>query len=490
MSDAVINDWCDEHLPQMYTPSIFDSDEQEEAVLSRIDDLLETEVLPFMEEPDEVFEAVHDAALTWLEEHHYILMGLSADTEDKPARMDEDKPARMDESDLNDWCDDHLPHLYNPSMFDKEDISHVVWDALDELLDNEVLPFIEDASAIREEILEAAEVWFTEHHAALINAHAKPVSPEQIAAILNRPQVPQHTPEWYAERYVGLTASEYKALFCGSRGALLRSKLAGLTATATATSTQSRTPVAISMENGEMNATLWGHRFEPVVRDIYELEVAGVDTVCDTLGRLTHLSIPWLKASPDGLVVRGPLAGRIVEIKAPKTRVPGEFVPDEYWMQMQVQMEVMDLDAVDFLEAQFTQRHETMIDDSDKLLMNLAPWKGRIRVFGHLHDNTSWVYRYSRPAKNLEESLFDTTVPLPTMPLLEDSIWWISGWFPRTVLRDTQWWTDVGLPAGEQFWVDVHAAPLTLSSSSTPIVVERVQWMGRATVEDENEEEL
>ena len=512
-----LNDWCDEHLPQLYTPCMFENEEVEENVWCAVDDLLEMEVLPFVENPSDVYDTVCDAAQIWFEELHDALADDESMAEsEESCRSDSPEPDTEPDTEpdmdpdmdpdemeaINDWCDEHLPLLYNTSMFDYEDVADDVWCAIDDLLETEVLPFMKNPSDIQAAVSDAAQTWFTEHHDALLESLESPVAPERITALLERPQIEQHTPEWYAERGSCLTASEIKALFCGSRGTLLRSKVAairhsqcaGPTPTPHATVQSSHTPVAISMDNGEMVATVWGHRFEPVVRDIYELEIAGVDTVCDTLGRLTHATVPWLKASPDGLVVRGSLAGRVVEIKAPKTRVPGAFVPDDYWFQMQVQMEVMDMDAVDFLEAQFKQRRASSladVSDSDSDLDRAdclaANWKGRIRVYGFIHDSSTWVYRYSRPVEDIEDASFDAVVPLPSMPLLEDTVWWLAGWFPRTVLRDRPWWAEIGWPAAEQFWADVQAAVLASGSGpdsgphATTLVVERVQWMGRAS---------
>jgi hypothetical protein len=259
-------------------------------------------------------------------------------------------------------------------------------------------------------------------------------------------------------------------------------------------------PVSVAQTDGEMVATSWGHRFESVTRDIYELELAGVGCVCDTLGRFQHQIVEWLSASPDGVVVSGPLAGRLVEIKSPKTRQPGDFVPTEYYVQMQIQMEVCDVDAVDFIEAQFAQRpvihlpaapvapatapSSSPLAPEDAAAVAAARWKGRIRVFGVLNDSSTWCYRYSTPVEDLE----DAVIPAGPegMPLLEESVWWLTGWFPRTVLRNRNWWEETGWPAAQMFWAEVQSlrdmdGPAAAEvSSANDNVISHIGWAGRS----------
>jgi putative phage-type endonuclease len=270
--------------------------------------------------------------------------------------------------------------------------------------------------------------------------------------------VTQHSADWYSQRRNRLTASEFAQILDGRRGALLRQKLRHDEITFMAAS-----PVGIAQPDGEMNATTWGHRFEPITRRIYELEIAGVGTVCDTLGRFTHSTIPWLSASPDGVVMSGSLQGRLVEIKSPKTRKPGKYVPFEYYVQMQVQMEVCDVDSVEFVEAQFAQKPMDAMTIGYLSALAKARWKGEIEVRGNLEDSSTWRYRYTEPVEDSYEATFpdskDSTESQdsPNNSVLEHSAWWLTGWYPRTVLRNREWWRTVGQPAAEKFWAEVSA---------------------------------
>ena len=362
-----------------------------------------------------------------------------------------------------DWCDEYLPELYDPAMFDEEETSEAVWEAVEKLAADTVLEYIDDATEreeLSDEITEAARDWFRAHHDLVLES----ITAAPPTALLSRPQIAQHSADWYAQRSQRLTASEFSQILDGRRAALMRTKLFP----SSTDEVRTRAPVGIAQPDGELPPTTWGHRFERLTRQIYEQEIAGPGTVCDTLGRFQHVTYPWLSASPDGVVLSGPVAGRLVEIKSPKSRRPGEFVPNDYYAQMQIQMEVCDVDAVDFIEAQFAQRPLRLAAFGDDPLpaaaedgpaIAAARWKGRIQVWGHPEDPSSWCYRYTAPVEDLEDATWDDSEPEPAAPaiLLEDSVWWLTGWYPRTVLRNRVWWEETAWPAAAQFWAELES---------------------------------
>lgn len=373
-------------------------------------------------------------------------------------------------SDIETWCDESLPDLYDEGMFDYEEISEEVWEGV-----SQAMGFLEDAFSDEEErdsmedtLIEAARDWFRAHHnlqLELIN----PLSADEIHGLCSRPQTAQHSADWYSQRRNRLTASEFSQILDGRRGALLRQKVAPVVA---ATDRPFASPVGIAQPDGDMNATTWGHRFESVVRDIYEQELAGPGAVNDSLGRFTHQLIPWISASPDGIVTKGPLAGRLLEIKAPKSRQPGDFVPPEYYIQMQVQMEVCDVDVVDFVEAQFAQRPVAALTVEDKQAIQKASWKGRIEVRGTLENP---FYCYTKAVEELEDAIFSNETEAP---LLEQTVWWLVGWYPRTVLRNKIWWQTIGWPNAELFWAEVLS--LREVAPKTDFIEHVGGWMGQA----------
>jgi hypothetical protein len=385
-------------------------------------------------------------------------------------------PDTTDTNEMMEWCDEHLPELYHISMFDSEDVNEEVWDSVDALLAPLAGPMSEES---HETLTEMIHQWFSTHHQLMLEHLLVPVEEAKLQLLIQQRQTPQHTAEWYSEKAHCLSASEFRDILTGSRGALLRKKLAllfGLDEGRSGGNT-----IGISQEDGTMNPTTWGHRFEPIIRAIYEEEISGTNTVLDNLGRFRHAdpTRSWLRASPDGIVLRGPLAGRLVEIKAPKSRQPGQFVPDDYWVQMQVQAEVLDLEAVEFVEAQFQQRHTAEMTEVDKEACTSAKWKGTLQVVGvNPMDMATWHYEYTKPT---EDELIS---PLPTQPpqetVLEHTTWWLTGFYPRTVLRDRDWWATVGCPAADRFWAELmekqKEGPPKMDERE--VTVEKEGWMG------------
>jgi putative phage-type endonuclease len=368
--------------------------------------------------------------------------------------------------DLAAWCDLYLPTVYNHGLFDDEETTDEVWESVSRMIDEFIeASQIQDSESFKESLLDTAGDWFRNLRDVEIEG-LESVPAAQIQAIIDAPQTIQHSADWYTQRRNRLTASEFYQILTGSRERLLKSKLE------VQGDRPAMSPVALAQPDGEMVATSWGHRFEPVVRDIYELETGS--TVFDRLGRFTHRDYKWFSASPDGIVTKGSTAGRLIEIKAPKNRQPGTYVPAEYYVQMQVQMEVTDLEAVDFIEAQFDQVltysavHEV---DQVEHIHEGCTWTGQINVYGVLEDSTSWSYAYSRPVKSKSE----IQMPPSDLPLLESSIWTLKAWFPRTVLRNRTWWDTVGRPEAELFWAEVLSRR-DLPSAST---IEHVGgWLG------------
>jgi hypothetical protein len=136
-----------------------------------------------------------------------------------------------------------------------------------------------------------------------------------------------------------------------------------------------------------MSPVSWGIRFEPVVKQILEHTFH-----CKIFepGRITHPDKPRLAASADGIFEESEdpnQVGRLVEIKCPYTRAIGGEIPIDYWIQMQIQMEVCDLDECDFIETKFTEyetEHEYFNDTSEIV-------RGIIIVF--IKDN-DFFYKY------------------------------------------------------------------------------------------------
>ena len=277
---------------------------------------------------------------------------------------------------------------------------------------------------------------------------------EKIRSILERPQVAQRTEQWYIEGLKYLTGSQFSQLFASPymRGQMVLEK-AGLTPPAQ----RSNRLVCTIEETGPFD---WGIRFEPVVRAVYMdlTKTAVVD-----VGRLYHQTLGNLAASPDGLVVEAEPGsdrlgsasrlGRLVEYKAPPTRKLQQKIPKEYYMQMQVQMEVADIDACDYCEVKFYSPYkgkmaEPMPGSDGK---HYRGWIALIMRDGMLDRYEYSPFGVEGEAWSAELALTETERVYELIP------WVMDEYYLETVARDRAWWASV-MPIVNAFWTDVEGA--------------------------------
>lgn len=92
--------------------------------------------------------------------------------------------------------------------------------------------------------------------------------------------------------------------------------------------------------------TDWGNKFEPIAVKFYEF--LKEEKVIE-IGLVVHSKFEWLGASPDGLL----MSGNLLEIKCPFTRNITNDIPNHYWIQIQIQLEVCNMEYCDYLECDF-----------------------------------------------------------------------------------------------------------------------------------------
>jgi putative phage-type endonuclease len=164
---------------------------------------------------------------------------------------------------------------------------------------------------------------------------------EKLNYLLNVPQPEQRTAEWYNFRYRYLTASSiWKAFISDStRNQLIFDKCKPLNI-----EKYSHTSTDSPMH--------WGHKYEPVSVQLYELLY---QTKISDFGCIPHKTLHYLAASPDGIntLETSQRYGRMLEIKNIVNREIDGIPKMEYWIQMQLQMEVCNLNECDFLETRF-----------------------------------------------------------------------------------------------------------------------------------------
>lgn len=159
-----------------------------------------------------------------------------------------------------------------------------------------------------------------------------------INILKNKPQPDQKSDEWYTKRKNMITASNLWKIFKSesTRNSIIYEKC----------NINSKPP---QYYGGPME---WGNKYEPVSVMVYENMYK---TKVDDFGCITHDKYEYIGASPDGINIDHNSAhyGRMLEIKNIVNRHITGIPKEEYWIQMQIQMETCNLEYCDFFETRF-----------------------------------------------------------------------------------------------------------------------------------------
>jgi len=224
--------------------------------------------------------------------------------------------------------------------------------------------------------------------------------------VRNLPQPVQRTKEWYELRHNLITASNaYKCFESQSmQNQIIFEKCQPLKVfeeIETETDKQ-LIETTIPQPNStfvNVNTTLhWGQKYEPLSVLIYE-HLYG--TKIEDFGCIAHTKYSFLGASPDGIVVNkeSDRFGRMLEIKNIVNREITGIPKKEYWIQMQLQMEVWNLNECDFLETKFVE-YENYIDYCEDINTNTNisvtrdnSSKGIIMYFSSSEGTPLYIYK-------------------------------------------------------------------------------------------------
>ena len=266
----------------------------------------------------------------------------------------------------------------------------------------------------------------------------------KVEAIKLLPQIEQRTEAWYRQYAELLTASEFASLFQGGK------KRKDLVWSKAFPKTEDTKPNRLACRTEEMNPFGWGIRFEPVIKQILEYKE---NSILYESGRLVHRTNKKLAASPDGLIESSwhkDQVGRLVEIKCPYSRKIGGEIPFEYWVQMQIQMEVADIDECQYVEAEIVSKKSTggEVDLSGTTVQGTVYLLQTDVPEGEAFE---YKYLYSKINSNGEPCLPEGYKLIETIP------WGLKKWHRKVVHRDRIWY-EATVPWQETFWADVERA--------------------------------
>ena len=207
---------------------------------------------------------------------------------------------------------------------------------------------------------------------------------QKIAHISSKPQPEQRTSAWYTFRHNLITASSAHQAFKSqaTKNQLIYEKCTPLFTQEKSTFVNTSSPLH------------WGQKYEPVSIHYYEHTF---NTKVKDFGCIKHDNYYFLGASPDGINVdeQSPKFGRMLEIKNIVNREINGIPKQEYWIQMQLQMETCDLDECDFLETKFMEyaTRQEFIDDGDFLQSVKGETKGIIMYFATEEGRPLYKYK-------------------------------------------------------------------------------------------------
>jgi putative phage-type endonuclease len=280
---------------------------------------------------------------------------------------------------------DHPTFITDP-MFD-EDFKDIIWELI-------CIPFEQEFfwnPLLKEEMEEILDEIMDDFFELIIPCRSYPSSiiislpniesnEKQINYLRSKPQPDQRTKEWYEFRNNLITASNaYKAFENeNTRNQLIYEKCNVIK------------PENTNSNNFiNINTTLhWGQKYEKVSVMIYEYIYK---TIIEDFGCIQHDNYKFIGASPDGINIlkQSSRYGRMLEIKNIINREIDGIPKKEYWIQMQLQMEVCNLDECDFLETKFIE-YENYHDYINDIY---GDHKGVIMYFAKPDGSPFYVYR-------------------------------------------------------------------------------------------------
>jgi putative phage-type endonuclease len=235
----------------------------------------------------------------------------------------------------------------------------------------------------------------------------------------------QRTDEWFNTRKNLITASDMaQALNMGKFGSqkkFIMKKVDSLLSSEN-TYIQSDNP-----------ALVWGTKYEEVANKIY---MKRNKIIVFEFGLIKHNILLCFGASPDGISE----LGIMLEIKCPYVRKINGSIPKQYWIQIQGQLEVCDLEECDYLECSLKEYNseKEFIEDShnNNILTEGLKEKG---IMIEYKDNNERKYLYSELNKTNEEMIQwkrDVICKFNVTTKYEIYYWRLNEYFCKRVYRD------------------------------------------------------
>ena len=252
----------------------------------------------------------------------------------------------------------------------------------------------------------------------------------KINDIENKPQPEQRTTEWYEFRYNLITASSAWKAFKSQAAInqLIVEKCKDLNVSKYDT-INTGTPMH------------HGNKYEDVSIMLYE---SMYSTKVKDYGCIQHDTHKFIGASPDGINVEQSSSryGRMLEIKNPTTREITGIPKEDYWIQMQLQMETCNLNECDFLETAFKEydsEEDFKNDGTTFTHTEEGQLKGMILYFMK-EGKPFYEYMPLHISKEESDIWYDEIMAKNNdLTWIKDIHWWLDEYSCVLVLRNKLW---------------------------------------------------
>lgn len=272
---------------------------------------------------------------------------------------------------------------------------------------------------------------------------------EKIRALQDVKQPVQRSQEWYQERQSIITASNIWKVFASDAqyNSFIYDKCQS-------------SPIETKSGNVNTSSSLhWGVKYEPLTVMLYE---SRFKTRVGAFGCIKHPVHEFIGASPDGINVdeTSALYGRMIEIKNIVNREITGIPAEAYWVQMQIQMEVCDLDGCDFVETRFKE-----YDDEEAFFLDETNERGVILHFisNQLSEDGSNppIYHYMPLNLAVDKSAVDAWIAekraqVRGKEVLFRAIFWYLDEFSCVFVPRNKTWFECALPKLTDAWTTIQ----------------------------------
>ena len=176
-------------------------------------------------------------------------------------------------------------------------------------------------------------------------------------------------------------------------------------------------------------------------------------------GCIPHRTLEFLAASPDGIVTdeNSLRYGRMLEVKNIVNREITGIPKMEYWIQMQLQMEVCELNECDFLETRFTEylnkddyENDTTTDKKGMMMLFMSSAGKPIYEYAPLHVSVS--VSVSNSIDDWQEAMMEKN---STLTWIKNIYWKLDQLSCVLVLRNKVWFKAI-VPQLKDIWATIE----------------------------------